>query len=184
MNLTRGNGVGRLHLGKSSCHAHLFGMPEVILSSFRLSLLILDHHVTYHSELLCLRRCQHATALSYYHLRVVVLLSNLAGLKQSMGSLKFIGDHNLVLFKVSIAWPEDVIDILGSKLSCDLSINDLFFLSVLFQHWVKQSVHALWLVQAEHVSLLMLVVLLGLIFTSFDWRLMPRALFTDVEGHI
>jgi len=143
MNLTRGYGVGSLDLSKSSCHAHLFVMAKVILSSFRLSLLILDHHVTYHSELLCLRRSQHPAALSYYHLRVVVLLSDLAGFEQSMGGLQFIGDHNLVLFKVSIARPEDVIDILRSKLSCYLSINDLFFLSVLFQHGVKQSIHAL-----------------------------------------
>jgi hypothetical protein len=67
---------------RSRCQVHfLWIVTEIRRPSNLLSLLILNHHVAYHSKLLSLRWCKYSAALPNYHLRVVVLLTNFARLE-------------------------------------------------------------------------------------------------------
>lgn len=89
MNLSWCDLCWRLHswlvmLSESSswCQVHLLSIvSKVRRSSNLLSLLILNHHVAYYSELLGFRGCKNSATLPYYHLRIVILLTNFARLK-------------------------------------------------------------------------------------------------------
>ncbi len=61
-------------------------------------------------------------------------------------------------------------------------MNSLFFVAILFEHWIKQSIHAFWLIQAKHILFVFFLHRVSLIFTSFE-RVVVWTCFADVERH-
>jgi len=136
-------------------HAHgLILMKPVGGSSLNLSLLILDHHVTNNSKLLCFRGSQYTAALPYNHFWVVILFTDFAGLKKSRCSEMFIFNKNFIVLKVSIRVSEYIVDIFVCNIIGNLCIDDLFLLSVMFEHLIEECVHTITLLQGENILLL------------------------------
>lgn len=130
------------------CHTHLllWLISKVRRSSNLLTLLVLNHHVADHSELLGLWWSKNSTALSNYHLWVVVLLTNFAWLEECVMWLLFIFDKYFIFLEFGIAGSEYIIDVLWWKLTGNLGVYGLFFLTILLEHRIKQCIHALRLI--------------------------------------